>query len=37
MKYYLGIDLGSVSTNLVVIDEDGTSYKRSVFETRGSL
>ena len=23
MAYYLGVDVGSVSTNLVLIDEDG--------------
>lgn len=35
MKYYLGIDLGSVSTNLVVIDEDGQVINEVYLRTKG--
>ena len=35
MKGYLGIDVGSVSTNLVVIDEEGRVLVNLYLRTRG--
>ena len=35
MNYFLGIDVGSVSTNLVVIDEDGRLLSKVYLRTRG--
>lgn len=34
--YYLGIDVGSVSTNLVVIDEEGNSIEKLYLRTSGN-
>lgn len=35
MKSYLGVDVGSVSTNLVVINEEGQLLKKIYLRTRG--
>ena len=35
MEAYLGIDIGSVSTNLVVIDADGNLLKEIYLRTQG--
>ncbi|MDI3534762.1 MAG: hypothetical protein PWQ82_1127 [Thermosediminibacterales bacterium] len=35
MKGYLGIDVGSVSTNLVIIDDDGQLLSKVYLRTRG--
>ena len=34
--YYLGVDVGSVSTNLVVIDENGYIMKKVYLRTEGN-
>jgi predicted CoA-substrate-specific enzyme activase len=34
-KYYMGIDLGSVSTNIVLIDEDNNLYYKKYMRTQG--
>jgi activator of 2-hydroxyglutaryl-CoA dehydratase len=35
MNGYLGIDVGSVSTNIVLIDEDGHVVETNYLRTRG--
>jgi len=35
MSYYLGVDVGSVSTNLVIIDEEGTVEEAIYIRTQG--
>lgn len=35
MKHYLGVDVGSVSTNLVVIDDEAQLLKKIYLRTRG--
>ncbi|HOC08367.1 MAG TPA: 2-hydroxyglutaryl-CoA dehydratase, partial [Bacillota bacterium] len=34
-KYYLGIDVGSVSTNLVLLDDQGSLVYRDYLKTMG--
>ena len=33
-KYYMGIDVGSVSTNIILMDEEKVHYKK-YFRTQG--
>lgn len=36
-NYYLGVDVGSVSTNVILIDEDNNLISKDIFVRRGNL